>query len=76
VFAFNSLVFDSYPWSHSFVMAMVWGVALAAIARWRGIAASAAVLIAFLAVSHVERFGGQMVYREGSGRAGSGSFLG
>jgi len=33
--AFTPLVFDSYPWSHSLVMACVWGVVLAAIARWR-----------------------------------------
>jgi len=33
--AFTPLVFDSYPWSHSLLMACVWGVALAAIARWR-----------------------------------------
>ncbi len=50
--AFNSLVFDSYPWSHSLLMAIVWGAVLAIIARWRGVAASAATLIAFLVVSH------------------------
>jgi hypothetical protein len=33
--AFTPLVFDSYPWSHSLVMACGWGVVLAALARWR-----------------------------------------
>lgn len=32
--AFTPLVFDSYPWSHSLVMACAWGVLLAALARW------------------------------------------
>ncbi len=50
--AFNPLVFDSYPWSHSLVMSGVWGVALAAIARWRGVAASDARWIGALVVSH------------------------
>ena len=49
---FNRLVFDSYPWSHSLLMAVIWGAALAAIARWRGVAAPAAYLIALLVVSH------------------------
>ena len=31
--AFNPLVFESYPWSHSLVMSLAWGVALYAIAR-------------------------------------------
>ena len=33
--AFTPLVFDSYPWSHSLVMACAWGAGLAALARWR-----------------------------------------
>jgi hypothetical protein len=49
--AFNPLVFDSYPWSHSLVMAVVWGVALAALARWRGVLVSSALLVG-LVVSH------------------------
>lgn len=50
--AFNPLVFDSYPWSHSLLMACAWGVGLAVIARTRGIAAGAAWLLAALVVSH------------------------
>ena len=49
--AFTPLIFDSYPWSHSLVMAVVWGLAFAALARWRGIAASMSLLVA-LVVSH------------------------
>jgi len=45
--AFTPLVFDSYPWSHSLVMACVWGVVLAALARWR-----AGLLLFALVVSH------------------------
>jgi hypothetical protein len=49
--AFTPLVFDSYPWSHSLVMAAAWGVVLAALARWRRVPASSALLVA-LVVSH------------------------
>jgi membrane-bound metal-dependent hydrolase YbcI (DUF457 family) len=49
--AFNSFVFDSYPWSHSLVMSVIWGLVLFALARWRGVAASAFLLVA-LVVSH------------------------
>ncbi|MEA3246749.1 MAG: hypothetical protein U9Q74_11400, partial [Gemmatimonadota bacterium] len=31
--AFNPLVFDAYPWSHSLLMLVVWGLVLTAIAR-------------------------------------------
>lgn len=50
--AFTPLVFDHYPWSHSLVMAVVWGVVLAGLSRWRGVDRRAAVLIAALVVSH------------------------
>jgi membrane-bound metal-dependent hydrolase YbcI (DUF457 family) len=50
--AFNSLVFDSYPWSHSLLMLMVWGVLLAVFAHWCGVARTGAVFIAILVVSH------------------------
>lgn len=50
--AFNPLVFDSYPWSHSLLMAGAWGVLLAALARWRGVPADAARLVGLLVVSH------------------------
>ena len=49
--AFTPLVFDSYPWSHSLVMAPIWGLALVAAARWRHVTAPAWLLVA-LVVSH------------------------
>jgi hypothetical protein len=49
--AFTPLVFDSYPWSHSLVMSVIWGLALVAVARWRHVAAPAWLLVA-LVVSH------------------------
>lgn len=50
--AFTPLIFDSYPWSHSLVTAVGWGLALAAIAQWRGVQRAALPLIAVLVVSH------------------------
>ncbi len=50
--AFTALVFDSYPWSHSLLMACVWGLGAAGIARWRGGSAGIAFLIAAVVVSH------------------------
>ena len=49
--AFTPLVFDSYPWSHSLLMACAWGVALAALARWRTPVPVGLLLFA-LVVSH------------------------
>jgi hypothetical protein len=49
---FTPLVFTAYPWSHSLFMAMVWGIALAALARVRGVPRSAFVWLAALVVSH------------------------
>lgn len=49
--AFTPLVFDHYPWSHSLVMSLVWGAALALIARGRRVSASSLLLVA-LVVSH------------------------
>jgi hypothetical protein len=49
--AFTPLVFDSYPWSHSLVMACVWGLVLAGLARWRTAAPVTGLLVA-LVVSH------------------------
>jgi len=50
---FTPLVFDSYPWSHSLLTLMLWGLALAAFARWRAKATPAqGVLLAVLVVSH------------------------
>jgi LexA-binding, inner membrane-associated putative hydrolase len=50
--AFNPLVFDYYPWSHSLLMAVGWGAVVAGLARWRGVRPSVAVLLALLVVSH------------------------
>ena len=50
--AFTPLVFESYPWSHSLVMATVWGVGLAAVARARGVPSASLGLLVLLAVSH------------------------
>src|SRR5204863_3644342 len=49
--AFSQLTFVTYLWSHSLVMAVVWGVLLAAIGRWRTAAPVSGLLIA-LVVSH------------------------
>ncbi|HEX9164488.1 MAG TPA: metal-dependent hydrolase [Gemmatimonadales bacterium] len=50
--AFNPLVFESYPWSHSLLMAAVWGLALAALAKWRGYSGAVQAWLAGLVVSH------------------------
>src|SRR5262245_25207318 len=50
--AFTPLVFDCYPWSHSLLMASVWGLALAGIARVCRVESSAAWLLAPIVVSH------------------------
>lgn len=50
--AFTPLVFDSYPWSHSLLMLVVWGSLLAGLARWRGANSRAAWLIVALVASH------------------------
>jgi membrane-bound metal-dependent hydrolase YbcI (DUF457 family) len=50
--AFNPLVFDSYPWSHSLLMSCVWGIGAAAIARFRGRSFRVALLFAIVVVSH------------------------
>jgi len=49
--AFTPLIFDSYPWSHSLVMAFAWGIVLAAIGRWRTAVPVSGLLVA-LVVSH------------------------
>jgi membrane-bound metal-dependent hydrolase YbcI (DUF457 family) len=50
--AFTPLVFDSYPWSHSLVMAFVWGLVLVVLARSFGVPGSASLLLVGLVVSH------------------------
>jgi hypothetical protein len=49
--AFTPLAFDSYPWSHSLVMSVGWGVVLAAIAR-RRTAVPVSGLLVWLVVTH------------------------
>jgi hypothetical protein len=50
--AFNPLVFDSYPWSHSLLMAVVWGVVLAYLAAKLGAAPQTRLVLGALVVSH------------------------
>ena len=50
--AFTPLVFDSYPWSHSLMMSVVWAAVLYALARWRGASKQAAMVLGILVVSH------------------------
>jgi len=50
--AFNSLDFVSYPWSHSLLMSIVWGVLLALIYRMRTHNAWGALWIGLVVVSH------------------------
>src|SRR5687768_3408377 len=50
--AFTPLAFDSYPWSHSLVMAVVWGAALALVASSRLRSAADAAIVGAAVVSH------------------------
>jgi hypothetical protein len=50
--AFTPLRFVSYPWSHSLVMSIVWGVAFGAFVRVRGMSLRGAGVVAALVVSH------------------------
>jgi hypothetical protein len=50
--AFTPLRFVSYPWSHSLVMSIVWGIALGAIVRLSGASLRAAGIVVALVVSH------------------------
>lgn len=50
--AFTPLDLAYFPWSHSLLMAVGWGLLLAALARWRGVESRAVWLIAALVVSH------------------------
>jgi hypothetical protein len=52
VTAFTPLTFIAYPWSHSAVMLVLWGLALAGLGRWRGLPARACALLAVLVFSH------------------------
>ena len=50
--AFTPLAFESYPWTHSLLMGIVWGIALGALALGRGVSRAGAWLIGGLVVSH------------------------
>ncbi|MFI5210866.1 MAG: hypothetical protein ACHQ2E_10515 [Gemmatimonadales bacterium] len=50
--AFTPLAFDSYPWSHSLLMSLTWGVVLAAIMWQRGAGRAASAWVGSLVVSH------------------------
>lgn len=50
--AFTPLAFDWYPWSHSLLMAFVWGVVCALIARVLNATRGVSLLILLVAVSH------------------------
>jgi hypothetical protein len=50
--AFTPLVFVSYPWSHSLLLMVLWGMVLAGVARARGVPREAGPLLLGLVVSH------------------------
>ena len=50
--AFTPLAFDSYPWSHSLLMVIVWGLAAALLARMFGAGRRGQTVIFFLVLSH------------------------
>jgi len=50
--AFTPLAFDYYPWSHSLLMAMVWGLVAAALIAVRRKPRRVAVLVGAAVVSH------------------------
>lgn len=50
--AFTPLYFLHYPWSHSLLMGVVWGLLFAAFARSRGVRRDALPMLAALVVSH------------------------
>lgn len=49
---FDSLTFVSYPWSHSLLTSLGYGIIVAAVARVRGIEFGHAVLLGLLVISH------------------------
>jgi membrane-bound metal-dependent hydrolase YbcI (DUF457 family) len=50
--AFTPLDFESYPWSHSLLMVLVWAALLGGLVRWRTGEVRAAVVAGALVVSH------------------------
>jgi membrane-bound metal-dependent hydrolase YbcI (DUF457 family) len=49
---FTPLAFDAYPWSHSLLMTLVWGLLLGGIVWRRGAGGQAAAWVGGLVVSH------------------------
>jgi hypothetical protein len=49
---FTPLVFESYPWTHSLAMGIVWGLLFAGIAHLAGVAREALPLLALIVPSH------------------------
>ncbi len=50
--AFTPLSFDSYPWSHSLLMALVWSAVAAGLMAWCYGEAEPAVIVSLLVLSH------------------------
>ena len=50
--AFTPLSFDSYPWSHSLLMVLVWSVLAAGLVVWRSRGAAAGLIVGLLVLSH------------------------
>ena len=50
--AFTPLAFDSYPWSHSLLMVIVWGAAGGVVARAFGAGRRAQIVVFLLVLSH------------------------
>lgn len=50
--AFTPLVFESYPWTHSLLMGVVWGGVLAGIAKLGGVSGAALPIVALTVPSH------------------------
>ena len=50
--AFNPLVFGYYPWSHSLLMGVSWGLLLGGLAWWSSGSRPAAALVGLLVLSH------------------------
>jgi len=50
--AFTPIAFDYYPWSHSLLMVVIWGVALGILYLWRSGDRRAAMILGVLVVSH------------------------
>jgi hypothetical protein len=50
--AFTPLAFDSYPWSHSLLMVLLWSALAAGLVVWRSRGAAAGLIVGLLVLSH------------------------